>query len=129
MAPVPEALRGLLRPGPQSAHDGRLPSSGSTPTAPIVREMEPAPQALRGLLVKAPHAQAPNQPADDCCPLLRPPLPPLCQKWGLPQRALRGRLARAPQAQAPRQLAEKCCPVQCRQLLPPGGTHPTRAQC
>jgi len=55
-------------------------------------------------------------------------LPPSCQKRGLPQRALRGRLARAAQAQEPRQLAEECCPLQCRQLLPPGRFHPTRAQ-
>jgi len=128
MAPAPQALRGLLLPGPQPADDGPLLSSGSTPTAPIVREMTPAPQALRGLLVTAPHAQAHNQPADDCCLLLGPPLPPSCQKRGLPQKALRGRLARAPQAQEPRQLAEECCPLQCRQLLPPGGTHTTRAQ-
>jgi len=36
------------------------------------------PTLLHGLLVSASHAQAPNQPTDDCCLLDRPPLPPLC---------------------------------------------------
>jgi len=90
--------------------------------------MRPAPRALRALLVTAPRAQAPKQHTGDCSSLLGPPLPPLRQKWGVPQGALRGRLARALQVQAPRQHAEECCPAQHRQLLPPGGTHLMRAQ-